>query len=253
MHKAFGSQVPGQEMEWESDVVQSRMETPRAPFLKRQWKINGKRRNGENLSSSLSSELALFHLSLLLPCAHVDLWTPHSQHRVTLQHVWAMQWRGLCSAKASPAAATTLTTTQKPHRPEPSTATGLFRPVKVITRHKRMTVHVHEQCLFSKPVLSKFYLAVKSYLIGTPLCTLNVRCFKVIKIRPHPCSSINQTNFPRWQSSDQHRSRESLLWGYSAQIKAEINPRTRARRTQWKLSLLHSIVLQENRQSAVSH
>lgn len=75
--QAFGSRISDSHSISLPDIVQSRMETPRASFLKRQWKkINGRRRNGENLRSSLSSELALFHFSLLLPCTHMDVWTP---------------------------------------------------------------------------------------------------------------------------------------------------------------------------------
>lgn len=144
-------------MEWESDVVQSRMETHRASsLLEKAKKIDSRRKNGTeiwvldcllNLLCSICLSFVTLH-----PPGCLD---PPFPVQVTFRHVCTVQWRGLCSAKMSSAAATTLTMTQKHCRSEPSTATGLFRPVKVITRHERLTVHVHVQCSLSKSGLGK--------------------------------------------------------------------------------------------------
>lgn len=34
--------------------------------------------------------------------------------------------------------------------------------------------------------LAKSYLAVKSHFVGTPLCTLNIRCFEIINDKTSP-------------------------------------------------------------------
>lgn len=106
-----------------------------------------------NLSSRLSSELALFHLSLL--CYLAPTWMygpsiPSVSHLTACLH-YAMKRSVQCQ--------NVLSSNNYPHHnPElvlPSAATGLFRPVKVITRHERMTVHVHVQCSLSKSGLGK--------------------------------------------------------------------------------------------------